>query len=101
MNARLKVGTIIFQSKLEMIDNNFCFIRKKRILFFLIPLLSLFMHFHVFKLDLIGYHVWRQTQTQSNVENFYNEDFNILNPRINSRGDGNGICTSLPASGSQ
>jgi len=49
------------------------------------------MHFHVFKLDLVGIHVWRQTQTQSTIENFYKEDFNILNPRINNRGDGNGI----------
>lgn len=49
------------------------------------------MHFHVFKLDLIGYHVWRQTQTQTIIENFYKEDFNILNPRINDRGDGSGI----------
>ena len=49
------------------------------------------MHLHVFKLDLIGYHVWRQTQTQSTIESFCNEDFNILNPKINNRGDGDGI----------
>lgn len=69
------------------------FIEKKRriILFLLIPLLSLLMHFHVFKSDLIGYHVWRQTQTQTTIENFYHEDFNILNPRINNRGNGTGI----------
>ncbi len=49
------------------------------------------MHWHVFKMDLIGYHVWRQTQTQTLIDNFQKEDFNILNPRINSRGNGNGI----------
>jgi len=70
---------------------NFLERRSKAILFLFIPLLSFCMHLHVFKLDLIGYHVWRQTQTQSTIENFYSEDFNILNPRINSRGDGTGI----------
>ena len=60
-------------------------------LYVFIPLLSLVMHLHVFRLDLVGYHVWRQTQTQTNIINFYEEDFNILNPRINNRGEGNGI----------
>lgn len=54
-------------------------------------LLSFLMHLHVFNMDLVGYHVWRQTQTQLNIENFYMEDFNILNPRINDRGDRDGI----------
>lgn len=65
--------------------------RRKIILFFFIPIVSLLMHLHIFKLDLIGFHVWRQTQTQSTIQNFYKEDFNILNPRINNRGKGNGI----------
>lgn len=45
------------------------------------------MHFHVFRLDLIGYHVWRQTETQTVVNNFYTEDANILNPRFNDNAD--------------
>jgi 4-amino-4-deoxy-L-arabinose transferase-like glycosyltransferase len=45
----------------------------------------------VFRTDLVGRHVWRQTQTQTVVVNFYEEDFNILNPRLNSRGSGDGI----------
>ncbi len=49
------------------------------------------MHLHVFKLDLIGYHVWRQTQTQTTIDNYYKEDFNILNPKVNNRGNGDGI----------
>ena len=36
-------------------------------------------------------HVWRQTQTQSNINNFYEEDMNILNPRKNERENGDGI----------
>lgn len=39
----------------------------------------------------MGIHAWRQTQTMTVVENFAFEDFNLLNPRINSRGDGDGI----------
>ena len=67
---------------------------KKRTPFFILTgtiLLSFLMHFHVFTVDLVGYHVWRQTQTQNNIENFYKEDFNILHPRTNDRGNGDGI----------
>lgn len=39
----------------------------------------------------MGIHAWRQIQTMTVVENFAAEDMNILNPRINARGDGNGI----------
>ena len=61
------------------------------ILFFLIPVISLAMHWRVFSLDLMGVHVWRQTHTQTNIVNFAQEDFNILNPRINNRQDTDGI----------
>lgn len=47
-------------------------------------LLSFVMHFHVLNKDLIGIHVWRQTETQTVINNFVHEDFNILNPRINN-----------------
>lgn len=36
-------------------------------------------------------HAWRQTQTQSTINNFYEEDMNILNPRKNERWDGDGL----------
>jgi 4-amino-4-deoxy-L-arabinose transferase-like glycosyltransferase len=62
-----------------------------RILLIFIPLLSAAMHWRVFQTDLVGRHVWRQAQTQTVVVNFYEEDFNILNPRLNSRGSGDGI----------
>ena len=54
-------------------------------------ILSTAMHWRVFSLDLQSNHVWRQTQTQTQINNFYAEDFCILNPRINSRGVTDGI----------
>lgn len=49
------------------------------------------MHFRVFNLDLISMHTWRQTETQTVIQNFAREDMNIFNPRINNRGDFDGI----------
>src|ERR1035437_9183093 len=63
----------------------------KLLVLFSIALISLTMHFNHFSKDLIGIHVWRQTQTQSTINNFYQEDFNILNPKKNDRGNGDGI----------
>ncbi|MDF2438215.1 MAG: hypothetical protein K0Q95_2591 [Bacteroidota bacterium] len=39
----------------------------------------------------MGIHAWRQTQTETTIDSFYDEDFNILNPRKNERGAGDGI----------
>ncbi|MFL5753343.1 MAG: glycosyltransferase family 39 protein [Bacteroidia bacterium] len=52
-------------------------------LFFIagIALISLLMHLPVFNRDLVGVHVWRQSQTQINIENFAYHDFNILNTK--------------------
>ncbi len=36
-------------------------------------------------------HIWRQAQTQSTINSFYEEDFNILNPKKNDRGNTDGI----------
>ena len=49
------------------------------------------MHYKHFSKDLISIHSWRQTQTQTTINNFYEEDMNILNPRRNDRGNGDGI----------
>lgn len=49
------------------------------------------MHFNHFSKDLMSIHVWRQTQTQSTINNFYEEDMNILNPRRNNRGATEGL----------
>ena len=56
-----------------------------------IALISFFMHYEHFPKDLMSVHVWRQAQTQSTINNFYEEDMNILNPRRNDRGGGDGI----------
>jgi 4-amino-4-deoxy-L-arabinose transferase-like glycosyltransferase len=64
---------------------------KPRYLFILITILSLAMHSRIFKLDLIGFHVWRQTETQTVINNFTKDDFNIFCPKINDKADGNRI----------
>jgi hypothetical protein len=56
-----------------------------------IVVISSLMHLKHFSKDLMSIHVWRQTQTQSTIINFYEEDMNILNPRRNDRGDSDGI----------
>ncbi len=57
----------------------------------LIIVLGVVLHWRIWNLDIMGIHAWRQTQTMTVVQNFAFEDMNILNPRINSRGDGDGI----------
>lgn len=55
---------------------------KRIIFFFLLPVfLSFILHFYVFKLDLSGYHVWRQTQTQTVIYNFSFSDNSIFHPQ--------------------
>ncbi|MFC2176151.1 ArnT family glycosyltransferase [Bacteroidota bacterium] len=56
-----------------------------------IAILSIALHWNIWERDIMGIHAWRQTQTMTVVENFAFEDMNILNPRINARGDGDGI----------
>ncbi len=53
--------------------------------------ISALMHVKHFSTELMSVHVWRQTQTQSTIINFYEEDMNILNPRKNDRGNSSGI----------
>ncbi len=54
-----------------------------RLLFLIIPVVSFFMHYSIFEKELSGIHVWRQSQTEINIQNFYRHDFNIFNPRTN------------------
>ena len=56
-----------------------------------IVVISFVQHYNHFQKDLVSIHVWRQSQTQSTIINFYEEDMNILDPRRNDRGDGDGI----------
>ena len=50
----------------------------------LIAIVSIVMHHRIFTLDLQGVHVWRQTETEINIQNFYRHDNDILNPRHNN-----------------
>lgn len=56
-----------------------------------IIVISFAMHFKHFQKELMGIHVMRQTETQSTIINFYEEDMNIFNPRRNDRGNGDGL----------
>ena len=66
-------------------------ISRPQYFFGLLLILQLILHSSVFNKDLVGFHVWRQTQTQNTIISFVEEDFNILNPRKNERGAGDGI----------
>ncbi len=66
-------------------------IKLRNIVLVSIVIISTLMHLKHFSKDLLSIHVWRQTQTQSTIDNFYKEDMNILNPRRNDRGDTDGI----------
>ena len=63
----------------------------KNIVLLSIVIISFIMHYQHFSKDIISIHSWRQTQTQTTINNFYEEDMNILNPRRNDRGSGDGI----------
>lgn len=63
----------------------------RNIVLLAIAFISLVMHYNHFSKDIISFHVWRQTQTQTNIINFYEGEMNIFNPQRNERADGNGI----------
>lgn len=52
-------------------------------LLWLLPVLSGMLHARIFGLELMGVHVWRQTQTETVTRNFYKEDGNIFRPKNN------------------
>jgi hypothetical protein len=55
---------------------------KRAAFFFILPvLLSFLLHFHVLKLDVVGYHAWRQAQTQTVIYNFTFSDNSIFHPQ--------------------
>jgi 4-amino-4-deoxy-L-arabinose transferase-like glycosyltransferase len=49
------------------------------------------MHVRYVSLPPMGFHEWRQTHTLSVARNFYEEEMNILHPRVDYRGSSNGI----------
>ncbi len=62
----------------------------RRILFFISPVvLSLLLHLQIFKLDVLGIHVWRQSQTQTVIYNFTFLDNDIHHPQRFDLSSGN------------
>ena len=49
------------------------------------------LHLPAFNVNIQSMHTQRQCYTQNNIQNFAEEDFNILNPRRDNRGAGDGI----------
>ncbi|MCI0706428.1 MAG: glycosyltransferase family 39 protein [Ignavibacteriae bacterium] len=64
---------------------------KTHILLLCLLLLHIVLHIKYLDLPPVGFHRWRQTQTLSVARNFYEESMNILEPRVDSRGDQSGI----------
>jgi hypothetical protein len=60
-------------------------------LLFLIMVIYLHGHKSTIKQEIMGIHVWRQTQTQLNIRQFTRNDFNIFNPRSNQWNGGSNI----------
>src|SRR5262245_56798661 len=54
----------------------------------LLGLIAIHVALHAAWLDLppAGFHLWRQTQTLSVARNFHEEGFDLLHPRVDSRG---------------
>ncbi len=67
---------------LSLLDNLFPLKQHSTLILGLTILLSFILHFDKMGKDLSGQHVWRQSQTQWNIRNFYRHDSNILNPRV-------------------
>ena len=68
-------------------------LQKLKIWHLLIVLMSIQVLTHVayLKLPAVGNHVWRQCNTLAVARNYYQEDMNILYPRIDKRYHTNGI----------
>lgn len=58
--------------------------KRNWILWLGIPLLTFLMHLHIFPAKIEGVHAWRQTETASNVVNFYERDFHPLHPQVHN-----------------
>jgi hypothetical protein len=85
---RQRYGQILYGSKYIVLQMK---VFNRNLILFSIASISFLMHFEHFSKDLMSDHVWRQTQTQSTIINFYEEGMNIFNPRQNERGNSDGI----------
>ena len=62
-----------------------------RLLWPLLIGLNLLLHLPFFNQPPNSIHVWRQSNTMAVARNFYEEDMNILRPRVDRRNDSNGV----------
>jgi hypothetical protein len=55
--------------------------------------IAIFILMHIYNISAPpnGYHQWRESDTAAVIANYYQEDPNILHPRVNQRGAGTGI----------
>jgi hypothetical protein len=53
--------------------------------------LNFVLHLPAFRLPPVALHVWRQCNTMAVARNFYEEDMNILKPRVDRRNDTDGV----------
>ncbi len=53
-----------------------------RYVFPLLALLSFALHAHIFRRDLVGIHVWRQTETATVVRTLARSDGDLLHPKV-------------------
>lgn len=60
----------------------------------LILLIHLIFHLRAMQLPACGNHVWRQCNTLALADNFYQEEMNIMKPRVDKRFDTPGITGS-------
>ncbi len=58
-------------------------VKNPNTILFAICILSLAMHWQYLQTDLVGAHVWRQTQTQTVINNFVEDGLNIFEPKRN------------------
>lgn len=66
-----------------------------KIVLVLIPTLSIVLHWHIFDRDLVGIHVWRQTETQTLVNNLSEGLGSITDPLYNDIGK-DGVRMEFP-----
>lgn len=73
---------------------NYWMKRADYILFFILTLSFVIGHWGHFNLSPRGVHVWRQCNTLAVAKNFYQEDMNIMHPRVDHRKHTSGITGS-------
>ncbi|MBL7922863.1 MAG: hypothetical protein JNL88_01560, partial [Bacteroidia bacterium] len=67
------------------------FLRRPGFLLWFTIALNILLHAPFLHLPPCSIHVWRQCNTLAVARNFYEEDPNILRPRVDRRGESTGV----------